>query len=812
MRFLKFILALAATLALLYALETPLQVGERKLPPIGNFVNPFTGFWQNATPNKGYSNQATAIPSLSETIKVAYDDRLVPHIFANNIDDAIFVQGFITAQHRLWQMDISTRSVSGRLAEVLGISLLERDRLQRRKGMLTAAENALKGWRKNPDFYKLIERYSAGVNAYIAQLRPKDYPIEYKLLNYQPEAWTPLHTALFSKAMAESLCLRENDLEASNSLELFGRELFDFIYPEYNPKQSPIIPSEVKWDFKPKTRNFSISDNDSRMGYIPHKAYPKPPPFLGSNNWAVAASKTESGNPILCSDPHLMLTLPAIWFELQIHTPELNAYGVSLPGIPGVIIGFNQDIAWGVTNSGRDVADWYKIKWENVSKRHYLVDGKPKAIKTLIERIKVKGEKTVSDTVKYTIWGPIVHESDNHPNQDMALRWIGHDIPNSDEMTVFLNLNSAKNYKDFANALSKYEAPSQNFVFASKDGDIAIHSSGKYPIKLKEQGRFVQDGSKSKNAWKLSIPISHQPKIKNPTRGYVGSANQNPTDSLYPYYYNGGFDDYRGRFLHRKLAQMDDIILEEMMELQNNNYSLEAEELLPLLLKNIDKKNLDKAQDAILLTLENWDYYFAADKIAPSLYKLWKDEFYELTWDEIYNVKSEMDILMPELWRTIQLLERNPNNRFFDYKLTLDKKEKAADIVQMAFDRATTKAKSLQKEGKLLEWSKYKATQIRHLGRIPAFTYKNVPIGGYHHALNAVQSGAGPSWRMVVELGDEIEAFGIYPGGQSGNPGSKFYDNMIEDWAIGEYHELLFVKDLESLDDQLLYEHVFEPF
>src|SRR5690606_635991 len=184
-----------------------------------------------------------------DKVKVLYDERMVPHIFAKNTADAFFVQGFITAQNRLWQMDITTRATSGRLAEILGERLLQRDKLQRRKGLVFAAENALKGWESSPEDIALISAYTAGVNAFLNSLKPACYPLEFKLMNYKPEPWTNLKSAILIKSMAQTLCEKEDDLEATNTLHALGRETFDFLFPEYNPKQSPVIPVDVHWDF-----------------------------------------------------------------------------------------------------------------------------------------------------------------------------------------------------------------------------------------------------------------------------------------------------------------------------------------------------------------------------------------------------------------------------------------------------------------------------------------------------------------------------------------------------------------------------------
>ena len=783
-------------------------MANNAIPAIGKLFNPFTGFWQNAEKIDQQNVENLNFTQLSAPVKVIYDKRLVPHIFAQNITDATFVQGYITAQHRLWQMDIATRSTSGRLAEILGPNLIKRDKIQRRKGVVFGAYNALSAWGKDPVATKNMKAYTSGVNAYVTQLSSKDYPIEFKLLDYHPEPWTDLKTAIFVKSMAESLCGREDDLESSNALKAFGRETFDFLYPEYNPKQDPIIPEETPWDFVPEQEMESEQEKPVRIGAITKRPFKKPDPSWGSNNWAVAGSKTASGNPILCSDPHLMLTLPSIWYEVQIHTPNSNAYGVSLPGIPGVIIGFNENIAWGQTNVGHDVMDWYKINWTNDKKDTYLLDGKEVKVEWRHEKIGVKGGEDIIDSVKYTKWGPIVHEDEDNEYQNMAMRWLPHDEPDPKEAVLFQELNQAKNYDEFSSALTNYVAPAQNFVFAAKNGDIAMKVNGRFPIKRKEQGRFVQDGSDSKNAWAGFIPMDRIPQMKNPERGFVASANQHSTSPDYPYYYNGGFEDYRGRILNRKLEKMDNITIEDMMKLQNDSYSLKAEEALPLLLQHLDESSLADKESNMLKMLKEWDYNYDQNKVAPILFELWYNAFYKATWDEIYTLNENQTMLFPESWRTIALLEEDPENKFFDIQSTPEK-ETAKSIIKSSFNTMIENLAKWEDEGDKLDWAHYKKTVIGHLGQIPAFNSDLVVSGGHGDALNATRKSAGPSWRMVVELGDKVKAYGIYPGGQSGNPGSPFYNNMIPNWATGKYDQLHFVSSPAELANITLKEQNF---
>lgn len=808
MQLVKFLSTVVVTilLILLFDWHHPF---DSPLPAIGRFFNPAGGFWQNAKNQDLPGLQQLALEDLKGETQIVLDERLVPHIFAENIEDAAFAQGYITAMHRLWQMDISVRQVSGRLSEVLGERTLELDRLQRRKSLVYAAKNSLTAWERSPEEMAVIQAYSDGINAYIKKLKPKDYPLEFKLLNYRPEPWTPLKSALFFKNMAQTLCSGSDDLEMTNARTILGETLFEFLYPEWNPRQSPIIPAGTPWNFEPIAIKRDSANAPTMLSeVIRHPSIPKPNRFNGSNNWAVSGDKTSSGNPILCNDPHLNLTLPSIWYEIQIHTPDMNAYGVSLPGLPGIIIGFNENIAWGVTNVGQDVVDWYKLTWMNAEKTKYLLDDRPLDVRMETDTIKIRGkEDPFIENIKYTVWGPVVYESQGSPYQDMAMRWMVHDMPEERafyEIGTFLRLMKGKSYDDYSEALTGYDSPPQNFVFASREGDIAIKVNGKFPIKAPEQGRFVQDGSFSRNAWQGFIPKNQVPQVRNPKRGFVASANQRSTDKTYPYYYNGGFDDYRGRYINRRLEQMNGITVEDMMALQNDNFSIKAEEGAPALIRLVQTEGLSEQQTQWLNQVRNWDFRFERDAKAPVIFEYWFWKAYELTFDEVYKIqeKDSVDVQFPEDWLFIELLATQPTHEIFD-NVNTDKIEIARDIVTEAFKVACTELQ--KKHGSEISWSTYKSTRINHLARIDAFNSEILDNGGYGDAPNAVKRSHGPSWRMVVELGERTKAWGVYPGGQSGNPGSKFYDSMVQQWTMGKYNELFFMKDTEDRSQRVLY-------
>lgn len=820
MKIIKFLASFFTTIGLIWLLNTSFNVKGMSMPALGTFFSPFMGFWQNGDPVVAVANTMT-FPDLQSPVKVAFDDRQVPHIFADNIADAYYVQGFLHASNRLWQMDFITRAAGGRLSEVLGnrilrgsLTAVDIDKLNRRRGILKAAESTVEEWKKDAETWALIQSYCAGVNIFIHELDYKNYPIEFKVFGIAPQAWTPLHMALFAKYMAMDLALGEDDLRITNSKNLFGND-FDMLFPAYFDEQDPVVPKGTVWgavdmpnNLKTENATGSISENALlTTDMLSFKSYEeaKPDENNGSNNWVVAASKTKNKKPILCGDPHLGLRLPSIWYEIEISTPDMNVYGVSLPGLPAVIIGFNDHIAWTQTNVGHDVADWYAIKWKDASKTEYILDGVATKADIRVEEIKIKGFPPIYDTVKYTVWGPVVFENDTMPQANMAFHWIANLVPESGIKT-FLKLNKAKNYDEYEEAIQGFNVPAQNFAFACKDGDIALKVMGMFPIKKKGQGRFLQDGSNSANDWQGFIPKEQTPQYRNPKRGFVSSANQHSTDPSYPYYYNSeNFEPYRGRIINRYLSKSDSFTVEDMMKLQTNNYSLMAEETLPLMIKNLDSLALDGYEKELLSALKNWNFNYEADQVAPIYFEEWFNAFYDNTWDEVSDNINARNIAKPPRWRTVYLLRDASANKFFDVVSTSDKTETAKDILTASFKQMAQNIAQLKTQMAVkfpfqptLNWMHYKDTDIPHISMIPGMGRNHIANGGYGKAINAMKKDHGPSWRMIVELGETPRAFVVYPGGQSGNPGNKNYDAFIDKWAKGEYYEAVFLRKADE--------------
>ncbi len=802
---LKAIFTFIVALLLLLLLNTKLG----SIPPLAKFLDPFHGFWKNAECKKKPRTETLTLDELKGRVEIQFDEQMIPHIFAENNYDLYYAQGYITAKDRLWQLDFQTRFAAGRLSEVIGAKAIDIDTYQRRMGMVYGAENTILEMEKDPEIKEIMGAYTAGINAYIHSLKPADYPIEFKILDYQPEDWKPLNSALLLKLMSAVLTGGSTQFYMSNILSKYGPDVVKDLFPDYPFGEDPIIPEGTQWNFKPieiPKQPTALPENT-----VCNQTTKQMEEGIGSNNWALAGAKTSSGYPMLANDPHLDLTLPSIWYQIQMASNDMNAYGVSIPGAPGIVIGFNANVAWGVTNVDANVMDWYRIKFKDHSQQEYWYDNKWNSVKSRIETIAVRGGKTIVDTIYYTHHGPIVYLNNQKPKGlstcdnipvGHALRWIAHD-PSNDIRTFYM-LNRAKNYTDYREALVNYTAPAQNFIFASVDNDIAITSSGYFPLKWDNQGKFLLDGSDPANDWHGRIPVDQNPTVKNPPRNFVSSANQRPTDATYPYYLNWEFANYeRAHRINQRLSVMTRASVDSLRSLQNDNYSVLAEDILPILLSAIDIKSLNATESKGFEMLRKWDKCFHADAIAASIFELWQKDISAKTWADQFDV-TNVPMRYPSRDKLVELIVKETNSNWFDDNRT-PQKETRDDIIRAAYKFAVD---SLQRKYGAIsgdwKWGNVKHTHVPHLAQIAGFGSKFLNNGGSKTSVNATSERNGPSWRMIVALGKSVKAYGVFPGGESGNPGSFYYDDMVDSWSSGKLNELVYLQSKDEKSERII--------
>lgn len=817
------------TTAFIYIVDHPMG----SIPALGRLLDPSSGWAAHAESNQYFQTEDFSIKGIRQSIIIQFEDRLVPHIQAQNEHDLYMALGYLHARFRLWQMDMQTRAAAGRIGEIVGEKIvvddktrekknviLEYDRMQRRKGMVWGAENSLRAIENDPATKSVVDAYTAGINSYIASLQYKDLPLEYKLMGFEPESWTNIKSALLMKAMADDLTGYTEDFPLTLLRQTLPKEDFELLFPLRTKGSIPVIPSGTtypqpsipklptpdvaiwsKWNDVTTAINTPIQSGNNYSHEVEY------PTGIGSNNWAVRGALTTSGAAILCNDPHLGLNIPSLWFEVQLQAPGINVYGVSLPGAPGVIIGFNDSIAWGLTNNYRDVKDFYEI--EPIGSSSYRWDSTTRPFDTKVEIIKIKGKPDYIDKVKYTLHGPVMYdpsfEDPAHSKKLFAVTWMAHRGTN--ELKAIYLLNKATNYNAFTQALTHFQCPAQNIVYADRQNNIALWGQGQFVNKWKDQGRYLMKGNTSTTLWGKDIPMNENPHVLNPPQQYLVSANQMTTDSSYPYWYNGYFSDFREWCIHSFFQTIG-----------NNRQQWFADKQLPLQWLPITTHEIPHDYNT-MANMQNSNHSFLAYNIAEKLHQLgvpkeylpldlsWDSEAasrFQILWSLLYKNIWEDDFsgyvstLYPKEERTLQLILSDSLLKYYDDNRTATK-ETLQDMVRKSLQETNDSLQRLQQQLGTTEWYKVKGTQLTHLAKIGAFSFENLKIGGWGNVINAVKKTHGPSWRMIVEMGkDGIKAHGVYPGGQSGNPGSKYYGNFVDKWASGTYYDLLFLPSIHS--------------
>ncbi|MGH2643417.1 MAG: penicillin acylase family protein, partial [Chitinophagaceae bacterium] len=369
-------------------------------------------------------------------------------------------------------------------------------------------------------------------------------------------------------------------------------------------------------------------------------------------------------------------------------------------------------------------------------------------------------------------------------------------------------MNHARNFDDYKNALKYYECPAQNFAYADISGNIAIWQQGKFPVRRsKDYGKFILPGDNSTYLWQASIPFLENPHILDPEQNFLYSANQNPTDTTYPYFYHGEFIQFRARRIYNVLKGNNDLTIQDMMDLQNDYYDGFAAEALPVMLHHLDTSDLSGFQHQYLDSLHNWNKEVLASTINPLLFYSWWDSLYANLWGNVLNDSLYLPMPRPTDNTTIEWLLRDTTMPLVNIGLgaqggTLSFR------VHDAFIKAMNAVQKLDSTGKL-NWGTYRGTDIMHLARIPAFSRMHLFTGGDSYTVNAIKQDHGPSWRMIVQLSNPIVAYGVYPGGQSGNPGSQYYDNFVNNWVAGKYYKINFFSPSDSTSSDVRYKIIF---
>jgi penicillin amidase len=781
MTYLKTFVALAVSIALIAVLDR--RIGT--LPPLGKIMQPYQGVWQNAERYGSRPSGTLHLAGLDSVVTVRYDTTGVPHIAACTPHDLYFVQGYVTALDRLWQMEVQSRLASGTLSEIFGRTTLDKDREQRQFGLGAAAEGSLAMIMGDRQTRLAVQAYTEGVNARIDGLGYSDLPVEFKLLDIRPSRWSPLKTAYLMKLYAQVLSGNSDAIEMSNAYKRFGDSVMQQLFPDTPYLNEPIIPKGTQWSFSPlpAPAPMPVFKGASGSGSLSKGHIPE---GTGSNAWAVEGSHTTTGFPILASDPHLGLTLPSVWYQVQLEGPDINVYGVSIAGVPSVIIGFNRDVAWGMTNVGADVMDWYALDVRRGDVPSYRYGNRWEPMRARVEKIKVRGGGVWTDTVFYARQGPVSFTSGHTA---LAFRWTAQD--SSNELKTFYALNRAHTYTDCRKALESYVAPAQNFVVIAPGDTIGLMSAGRYPLKYRDQGKYVLDGSSPGDDWKGWIPADQNPSVTNPVRGFVSSANQAITDGSYPYYLNWEFASAeRARRINSRLSAPGKASGDTMAALQTDTYSIIGQTLLTDLLGGLSRDALSPDMRRYATRLDHWDLSFSAKSSEATLFSAWWAVLYNSIWQDVFAA-ARPEMKWPSRDVTIALVRQALRSGDTGRPEGASRRDMRS-LVQESFIKAVDSLGRTMGPWGNWAWGRARPFQIPHLSRLHGFGSGDLFYGGAATTVNAVSRALGPSWRMVVEAGAGNKGRGILPGGISGNPGSSFYTNQLPDWIGGRLRPLIF--------------------
>ncbi len=779
-------------ISVIFALNTKLG----NMPPLGKVLDPFNGIWQNgeSVPIKSFEIK---LKNLKKAVIIKFDTNLIPHIKVQNNYDAYFSIGYVSAFHRLWKMDFAARATEGRLSEIFGYNekILSHDKLQRQKGIKKIALLALKNVMADPESRECLKAFSDGINAFILSLRYKKLPIEFKILHYKPEIWTPYKTMLLIVSIADKLSGKDTALEYTNALQLFGRKKFDFLYPDIPRDISPIVKSK-NWNFKPLNIKKPIKTSDGLPNPLPFVNLPNPKynkqhESGGSNSWILSGEKTVNGNIFLANDPHLDIDLPSLFYLMCVESPSLNICGAIVPGIPGFIFGFNDNIAWGITSSLVNCRDWYLIKFEDSSFREYRYDDKILKSQITIEKIKIRNRDSIDIKTVETHLGPVFFpNSDNKNLYGYSMKWSMAKLGNV--VNAFLHINKAKNRHEFEKGVKALNL-NLNISMASIDKDIAIYVAGRYAAYWKEQGKFIMNGNISDFEWQSRIPPEHNPEIINPNTHYLRSANERPVYKEYPYYMHGHwFRQFRHKRIDYLLNSKNKFTITDMKNMQQDTYDISAKMLLPKILKYIEKEKLNKIELKIFRKLQNWNYDNVWSREEPSLYREWRRMIYFYLWKDIIDSKIKMR--PPKMYSTIQIIINDSINKHLDFGSYGSMKE----LVCAAFHKAVVNLEAWKiKNNKSYIWANYNNITLKHIIPIfKSFGIHDITIGGSKDVLNSNEPGTGVSARFICELAkDKITGLFIYPGGQPGNPLNVYYDRFVKKWQNGGYIKLQTTKN-----------------
>jgi len=787
--------------------------------------------WGIATVRRSFPQVSGTIqlPGLDGEVEIFRDSMGIPHIYAATEHDLFMAQGFVHAQDRFWQMDFWRHIGSGRLSEMFGSAQLETDMFLRTLGMDRVAKEELQLATESER--AILDAYAEGVNAYLAQRQGSSLSLEYAVLglltpDYTPDDWTPIHTITWAKVMAWDLGSNmSTELMLARLSKAIGPERTAELVPAYSVDAPVIIPGSGQIPIVEISQEYALADLvdfsslEMRISALKDLLGGEGE-GMGSNNWVISGERTTTGSPILANDPHLSLQMPAIWHEIGLHcrplgeTCPFDMAGFSFAGVPGLIIGHNDHIAWGMTNVGPDVQDLYIEKINPDNPMQYEYNGEWVDMTVIQDEILVAGEDPTPITIRYTRHGPILSDVDEGmtelaetTNLDLpspyalSLRWTA--LEPGRVLSAILSLNAAQDFDDFRDALSKFAAPSQNFVYADTAGNIGYQMPGLIPIRASGNGLAPSPGWVDDFEWTGYIPFEELPYAYTPPEGYIATANNAVVGPEYPYMISSTWDyGFRASRIIELIEADASLSVEDMQAIQGDNYHAMGPVLIPVLaLQEFDDPQLID----MVAFLQGWDYQSDIDSAEAALFNaFWRNLILVTFTDELDSGDT------PSGSRAFVIIESllvDPDNTWWDDMQTPEVEDRD-DVLRAAFAAAVTEMQD--RFGVKTEdwsWGELHGTTFRNgtlgesgIAPIEAlFNRGPFPTAGGSSIVNAngwtetdgYQVNWVPSLRMIIDLSDLSNSLAITTTGESGHAFHPNYIDMADLWRNIQFYPLM---------------------
>ncbi len=781
------------------------------------------------------------IPGLRAPVTITRDKFGIPHIYAANTHDLFMAQGYVHAQDRLWQMESFRAGIAGTTSQLQpSIGNLETDKFVRTLGWRRAAEADYTVY--SDEAKAILQAFADGVNAF-RDTHADNLPSEFFIVGafgskgpgFQPQPWDAVDSLQTAKYMAWDLSGNaDNEMFHANLIQKFGEANYpavvNALQPAYDYQNMPIIvPEGIAWQHVP-TRLSLFGALDAVFG--------KRDRGLGSNNWVVSGARTTTGKPLLANDPHLSFQIPALWYFDALHCQPVSAecpfdvIGASLPGVPGIVIGHNGRIAWGVTNVGPDVQDLF-IEKVNNDTQQYEYKGQQLDLKIVPSTWTVSGKlpegyqpslnevdeyDAASDTtkitlnVRYTEHGPLITDVDDGyavDNQPVAFEWTAVNAPEQ-SVETFLDINTAQNWDDFRAALSIFGTPSQNFIYADVDGNIGYQTPGRIPIRAKGDGQLPVPGWTGEYDWTGYIPFDQLPRTYNPAKGYVATANNAVVGPDFPYFLSMEWDrGYRAKRIVDSIESKGQLSPDDFAAIQGDNLDIAAQQIVPYL----SNLTVDGDAQKVLDTIKAWDFRTTEQSSGAGAYQAFWLHLLRNTFDDDLGDLAKNYVSGDDVNRQAMiLLLAQPEAKWWDNAATPDRVETRDDVLKQSLvDAAHDLVTQYGSDPNGWQWGKLHTVTFVHraLGTQPVAPIYNrgpFPVSGYTALVNntggsfalAYQPGDpkltdimkesyGPSLRQIIDLSDLNASRFIHTTGQSGLPTSPHYDDMTPLWLKIQY-------------------------